>query len=72
MGGVSAAIGQLRDGQPTVGVPEACQLLGISRSHGYQAVKRGVFPAKVLKIGGSYRVVAASLARVLEGVEGAA
>lgn len=63
----NATVSQLRDGQPTLGVPEACKLLGISRSHGYEAVKRGVFPAKVLQVGRAYRVVTASLLRVLEG-----
>lgn len=52
---------------PTVGVPEACNMLGISRAHGYALAARGEFPVRTLKVGGRYRVITASLIRVLEG-----
>lgn len=64
---MAPSIDQLREGAPTLDVPAACKLLGISRSHGYAAVRRGEFPAKVLKVGGSYRVITASLLVILTG-----
>ena len=56
-----------RDAPPTLDVPAAGKLLGISRSHAYESVRRGEFPATVLRVGGCYRVVTASLLRVLDG-----
>ena len=56
-----------RDPPPTLDVPVAGRLLGISRSHAYESVRRGQFPARVLQVGGCYRVVTASLLRVLDG-----
>jgi predicted DNA-binding transcriptional regulator AlpA len=51
----------------TVGVREACAALGVSPSWGYDLVKRGVFPCKVLQLGGRTRVITASLIVLLEG-----
>lgn len=51
----------------TVGLPKACQALGVSKAHGYSLAARDAFPARVLKVGGSYRVITASLVRLLEG-----
>ncbi|HET9255758.1 MAG TPA: DNA-binding protein [Pseudonocardiaceae bacterium] len=63
---------EIRSWPPTVSVPTACAPLGISRSHGYDLARRGQFPARVITVGGCYRVITASLIRVLDGEGGAA
>lgn len=50
---------------PTVDIPRACVPFGISRSHGYELAARGEFPAKVLRVGGRYRVITSSIVEVL-------
>jgi hypothetical protein len=50
---------------PTTTVPVACELLGIGRRNGYQLVRDGAFPVKVIPLGGTYRVVTAELLRLL-------
>lgn len=49
----------------TVSVSRAALAFGLSRSHAYDAASRGEFPARVIKVGGRYRVVTASIVRVL-------
>lgn len=51
----------IRGWPAAVPVPQACTAFGISRSHGFELVKRGEFPAKVIKAGGRYVVVTASI-----------
>ncbi|MCG7235247.1 AlpA family transcriptional regulator [Corynebacterium sp. ACRQP] len=41
---------------PTVSIPVAADLLGISRSGAYNAARAGKFPTPVLKINGRYVV----------------
>ncbi|MEU6641266.1 DNA-binding protein [Saccharomonospora sp. NPDC046836] len=48
-------------------IPQACAALDISRSHGYELLKRGEFPCRVIKVGNSYRAITASLIEVLGG-----
>jgi excisionase family DNA binding protein len=60
-------LGELRAGPPTVDIGMACQALGISRSHGYDLIAEGEFPAKVIKVGSRRRVITASLVQLLEG-----
>ncbi|MDH6144156.1 putative DNA-binding transcriptional regulator AlpA [Kitasatospora sp. GP30] len=54
----------------------ANRALGIGRSTGYALAKAGTYPAKVLRLGGAYRVVTADLllllgvARSGEAIEG--
>jgi predicted DNA-binding transcriptional regulator AlpA len=60
-------LGELRTGPPTVDVGTACRALGISRSHGYDLIVAGEFPAKVIIVGHSRRVITMSLVRLLEG-----
>lgn len=60
---------EVRGWPATVGVPETCRALGISRAHGYGLAQRGQFPCRVIRVGGSYRVVTASLIKLLEGDE---
>jgi len=54
---------------PTITVPMACEMLGIGRRNGYRLVREGRFPVKVIKLGGTYRVVTADLLRELGIVE---
>lgn len=50
---------------PTVDVPTAGVAFGLSRSHAYELVARGEFPAKVIKVGSRYRVITESVIRAL-------
>lgn len=50
---------------PTVDVPTAGSVFGLSRSHAYELVKRGQFPAKIIQIGGRYRVLTESIIRAV-------
>ena len=43
----------------------ANRALGLSRSHGYELAKRGLYPVRVLPIGRGYRVPTADLWAVL-------
>lgn len=49
----------------TVSVPQAGLAFGLSRSHAYDLASRGEFPARVIKVGGRYRVVTASIIKAL-------
>nr|WSS65155.1 helix-turn-helix domain-containing protein [Streptomyces sp. NBC_01177] len=53
----------------TASVEDAARAFGMSRSKGYDLVRRGEFPCRVLPIGRAARVVTASLLRVLESGE---
>lgn len=50
---------------PTIPIPVAAKLLGISRSSAYGAARTGDFPAPVLKINGRYVVPTKPLLDVL-------
>jgi hypothetical protein len=49
----------------TVDIPTAARALGLGRSTGYDLARRGAFPCRVLRVGGSYRVPTADLLRIL-------
>lgn len=51
----------------TCSLTQGCAPLGVSESHLRDLVKRGKAPCQVLVIGNRYRVVTASLVRVLKG-----
>ncbi|MFD4374313.1 helix-turn-helix transcriptional regulator [Streptomyces sp. NPDC058486] len=53
----------------TGSVAEASRAFGFSRATGYELIRRGAFPCRVLRIGRTTRVVTASLLRVLESGE---
>ncbi|MFF7899752.1 helix-turn-helix domain-containing protein [Streptomyces sp. NPDC088817] len=50
----------------TGSVEDASRALGFSRAKGYDLIRSGQFPCRVLRIGRNTRVVTASLLRVLE------
>lgn len=50
---------------PTIPIPVAAKLLGISRSSAYEAARTGNFPTPVLKINGRYVVPTKPLLGVL-------
>jgi hypothetical protein len=52
---------------PTVDVPLAGTVFGLSRSHSYDLAARGEFPAKVIQVGSRYKVVTESIIEVLSG-----
>lgn len=56
----------------TTDVPTACRAIGISKSKGYQAVKDGTFPVRVIKVGSRYLVPTAGLRELLGMAEGTA
>lgn len=58
---------RLRKYGPTMPVPVASSELGFSRSHGYQMIRTGQFPARVLRVGGRIVVITESVIDVLEG-----
>lgn len=58
---------EIKTWSATVDVPQACRPFGISRSYGYELIKRDEFPARVIKVGGRARVVTASIIAALEG-----
>lgn len=55
---------------PTLSVEEAAHVLGISRNHAYELIKRGEWPTKVLRLGRRFRVPTVPLRRYLEIEEG--
>lgn len=58
---------EIKTGLAVTSVEQASLDFGFSRSHGFDLVRRGEFPARVIKAGRRYVVVTASLVRVLEG-----
>jgi excisionase family DNA binding protein len=58
-------LSELRLWPATVDVSTAAAAFGISRSHAYELVARGEFPAKIIRIGRRYRVITASIIRAL-------
>lgn len=54
----------------TVDIPTACTAYGLSKSHGYALAGQGSFPARVLRVGKSMRVVTASIIASLEAQDG--
>lgn len=49
----------------TVDVAVAASAFGLSKSFSYEAIARGEFPAKTLKVGGRWRVITASIVKAL-------
>lgn len=49
----------------TVSVPRAAEILGISASSAYAAVREGKFPTKVIQIGGRYVIPTKPLLELL-------
>jgi hypothetical protein len=64
-------LADIQEWPAAVPVPQASTAFGFSRSHGFDLVHRGEFPARVIKAGGRYVVVTASIIRSLsEGERG--
>lgn len=63
-------VDEIRTWGATVDVPAGCAVFGISDSHGYELIKRGEFPARVIKVGRRYRLVTASILAALGVDEG--
>ena len=51
---------------PALSLPEACAVLKIGRTAGYEQAAAGTFPCRVIKVGGQYRVPTAALRRLLD------
>ncbi len=52
---------EIRAWPATVDIPTAARAYGLSRAYAYELASRAAFPARVLKVGGRYRVVTASI-----------
>lgn len=63
---------EIRRWPATVDPATAAKAFGISRSHAYELVKTGDFPARVITLGQSQRVVTASILAVLGASDEAA
>jgi predicted DNA-binding transcriptional regulator AlpA len=61
----SPTLHEIRKWPASVDVTAAAAAFGISRSHAYELVTRGEFPAKVIRVGSRYRVITASIIRAL-------
>lgn len=46
-------------------VPQAAAVLGIGRSHAYEAVKAGAWPTSVIRVGRCIRIPAAEILHLL-------
>jgi predicted DNA-binding transcriptional regulator AlpA len=60
-----STLAQISAEPPTIDVPTACGYLGISKSAGYELIKTGGFPCRVLRVGSRNRVLTTSLIDVL-------
>ena len=59
-------LAQLRKLPAVVDVTTTVAALGVSRSAAYDAIARGEFPARVIRVGGRLKVVTASLMDLLD------
>jgi hypothetical protein len=59
-------VAELRKLPAGVDVTTAAAALGVSRSAAYDAIARGEFPARVIRVGGRLKVVTASLMDLLD------
>lgn len=62
---IAPTLDEIRHWPATVDIPTANTALGLSRAHGYALAQRGEYPARVLRMGARYRVVTASIVRLL-------
>lgn len=67
LAGTAPTLDDVRAWAATVHVARAATAFGISRSHAYDLIARGEFPAKVIQLGSTYRVLTASIVQVLSG-----
>lgn len=58
---------QIREWPATISVSTAAPAIGISPSYFYELAARNQAPCRVLRVGGRYRVVTASLIALLSG-----
>ncbi|WP_019061654.1 hypothetical protein [Streptomyces prunicolor] len=58
-------VGDLLNLPPTTDIVTAGKAFGMGSTKAYQLAKAGQFPCKVVRPGGSYRVVTADMLRVL-------
>ncbi|MFC6088233.1 DNA-binding protein [Saccharothrix lopnurensis] len=58
-------LAEVRRWPATVNVAKAASAFGISRSHAYELITTGDFPAKVIKLRSTYRVITESIVRAL-------
>lgn len=63
----TVTLDEVRGWPALVSMADAARVLRISKSHGYQLARDDAFPCRVLHLGGSVRVVTASLIALLEG-----
>jgi hypothetical protein len=59
------SITQLKNGPPSVDLLTAAAVLRIGRTKAYELARRGEFPVKVIRVGGSWRVPVTGLLELL-------
>lgn len=59
-------LAEIRGWPATVDPATGGAAFGISRSYAYELIRRGEFPAKVLRVGGKSRIVTASILAALD------
>lgn len=62
---VHPAVEILRSAGPTVSTEESFKALGISRTLGYELIRRGEFPVRILRLGNRNRIPTAELRALL-------
>lgn len=65
LGKSAPTLAEVKDWPATVDVPTAGSAFGLSRSHSYELIKRGQFPARAIQVGSRYRVITESIIRAL-------
>jgi hypothetical protein len=66
----AATLAEIRRWPAAVPVEDGARALNMSRASAYEAIARGVFPAKTIRVNRTLRVLTASLIDVLEGGSG--
>ncbi|MFJ7590102.1 helix-turn-helix transcriptional regulator [Streptomyces sp. NPDC097617] len=59
----------IRSWPATIGIPQAAEALGCSKSHLHERIKAGQSPVKTIPFGSRHVVITADLIRLLSGEE---
>ncbi|MFC8077533.1 helix-turn-helix domain-containing protein [Streptomyces sp. NPDC057307] len=57
---------EIRSWAAVVSVEDGARALGISRSHMYELIRTDTCPVRVMKLGGSCRVITSSIVELLD------
>lgn len=65
MNRAAPTLDDIRAWPATVDIPTAARAFGVSRSHAYDLIAQEAFPCRVIRVGGRYRAVTASIVKAL-------